>query len=631
MKKRSSVSTYCQAGKKVCTQCLGNVPIRREFCECGFQFKMNNRANNQPTQRRPFVEEVMDMDGNVLNAHEASLPQLEYIPLADDNGSLPEPLPPAQRVDLSSKIVFHQHWLKFQESHGGTVDKMPTLGKTEIDLHKLYSVVTQNGGLERVILEKKLQQVSRSVPELGASTNPQLALRVMYLRYLASFERKFFWGVDSPAVREIQTGPQTRSEAHHKQQAAAQQIQHHSHGTNTDYNLTELPQPHKRQKLSHKDLEDHLLLRISSSLLSTHKVDVHWAINSFNLISSDPKITIILPKFQVLLSAISRHFSRYLELARRSTEPSPQAFRSIGVAPEYASVLGHGDGSGYFFDFQPIQDPQDEESFFVRECTLRLLFSLSNITATPINLQTLAQNSHSLLDQILDFLSTDSFCPLVASQALVLLSTFAEKVEIRRADFRPEQTTPIRTSTATSVGAPAFPARWTAAVGVITAICCDESAATSLTQAALETISKLSRQDANVDFLTDTLPACLYPRIVNLLHSQFHSVALLTIHALSHYPHAIKLQLAEHPHLLSSLVPLLFRPDSQRQAAATLMNLSLEDSILESLCLRFSRQITEAMVHEPKVAAILAELPVRSRDFPWSGLQIDAEPAALPS
>ncbi|XP_073104421.1 high mobility group B protein 9-like [Elaeis guineensis] len=110
------------------------------------------------------------------------------------------PLPLYSHEDVvKDRALFMDSMRRFHHSMG-TKLSIPVLGGKEIDLHLLYKEVTQRGGLEKVILEKKLREVVMAFSFPPTTTSASFVLRNHYLSLLHHYEQVYFFGAQGPPV-----------------------------------------------------------------------------------------------------------------------------------------------------------------------------------------------------------------------------------------------------------------------------------------------------------------------------------------------------------------------------------------------------------------------------------------------
>ncbi len=86
---------------------------------------------------------------------------------------------------------FFRRLLSFHENRGTPIQKMPILGKREVDLFELFERVQQRGGIREVVLNRKWPEIVKLMPLPKTCTNAGFSLKLLYQRYLLDYERVF--------------------------------------------------------------------------------------------------------------------------------------------------------------------------------------------------------------------------------------------------------------------------------------------------------------------------------------------------------------------------------------------------------------------------------------------------------
>ncbi|KAG0498800.1 hypothetical protein HPP92_003491 [Vanilla planifolia] len=82
----------------------------------------------------------------------------------------------------------------------GTKFMIPVIGGKDLNLHQLYVEVTQRGGLEKVIVEKRWREVIVIFNFPPTTTSASFVLRKYYLSLLHHFEQVYFFGARGALV-----------------------------------------------------------------------------------------------------------------------------------------------------------------------------------------------------------------------------------------------------------------------------------------------------------------------------------------------------------------------------------------------------------------------------------------------
>ncbi|CAL1410854.1 unnamed protein product [Linum trigynum] len=102
----------------------------------------------------------------------------------------------------------------------GTKFMIPIIGGKELDLHRLFVEVTQRGGIQKILDEKRWKEVTATFNFPSTATNASFVLRKYYMSLLQHYEQLYFfraqgWNVAASAASLQNPSPQN--------QAAAQQ------------------------------------------------------------------------------------------------------------------------------------------------------------------------------------------------------------------------------------------------------------------------------------------------------------------------------------------------------------------------------------------------------------------------
>ncbi|XP_026656041.1 high mobility group B protein 9-like [Phoenix dactylifera] len=110
----------------------------------------------------------------------------------------PAPLVSHQEV-VRDRSVFMDSLRQFHAAMG-TKFMVPVIGGKDLDLHLLYILVTQKGGIEKVIVEKKWREVISAFNFPRTTTSASFVLRKYYLSLLHQYEQVYFFGAQGPLI-----------------------------------------------------------------------------------------------------------------------------------------------------------------------------------------------------------------------------------------------------------------------------------------------------------------------------------------------------------------------------------------------------------------------------------------------
>jgi len=103
---------------------------------------------------------------------------------------------------LETREIFMEHLRKFMKERGTPVSRIPQLGHKELDFHLLYKAVIARGGVEQVIRNRQWKEISTMFNFPSTCTNAGYTLRVTYLKFLFSYEQKFFFGKEDVVTHD---------------------------------------------------------------------------------------------------------------------------------------------------------------------------------------------------------------------------------------------------------------------------------------------------------------------------------------------------------------------------------------------------------------------------------------------
>nr|XP_029116864.1 high mobility group B protein 9 isoform X6 [Elaeis guineensis] len=110
----------------------------------------------------------------------------------------PAPLVSHEEV-VSDRSVFMDTLRQFHATMG-TKFMVPVIGGKDLDLHLLYILVTQKGGIEKVIVEKRWREVIAAFNFPRTTTSASFVLRKYYLSLLHQYEQVYFFGAQGPLI-----------------------------------------------------------------------------------------------------------------------------------------------------------------------------------------------------------------------------------------------------------------------------------------------------------------------------------------------------------------------------------------------------------------------------------------------
>lgn len=103
------------------------------------------------------------------------------------------PLPEAEYIDIiQNSYLFLEKLHNFHTSFGSKF-KVPTIGGTALDLHRLFVEVTSRGGIEKVVKDRKWKEVTMIFKYPSTITSASFVLRKYYQSLLYHFEQVYYF------------------------------------------------------------------------------------------------------------------------------------------------------------------------------------------------------------------------------------------------------------------------------------------------------------------------------------------------------------------------------------------------------------------------------------------------------
>ncbi|XP_065059819.1 uncharacterized protein LOC135687237 [Rhopilema esculentum] len=90
--------------------------------------------------------------------------------------------------DDPERKTFLDDYFEFMRKRGTPVNRIPIMAKQILDLHQLYRLVVQHGGLVQVIKNKQWSKITRGLNLPASITSAAFTLRTQYLKYLYTYE-----------------------------------------------------------------------------------------------------------------------------------------------------------------------------------------------------------------------------------------------------------------------------------------------------------------------------------------------------------------------------------------------------------------------------------------------------------
>ncbi|GAB2230064.1 hypothetical protein Droror1_Dr00014320 [Drosera rotundifolia] len=112
----------------------------------------------------------------------------------------PYPAPEADNDEIVHDASLFSEKLRRFHASFNTELSFPNIGGKELDLHRLFVQVTSRGGLEKVIRERKWEEVVSGFDFPLTVKNASFALRRYYLSLLYHFEQAYYFRKTVPTV-----------------------------------------------------------------------------------------------------------------------------------------------------------------------------------------------------------------------------------------------------------------------------------------------------------------------------------------------------------------------------------------------------------------------------------------------
>ncbi|ONK72824.1 uncharacterized protein A4U43_C04F23610 [Asparagus officinalis] len=122
------------------------------------------------------------------------------VSMANDVHPKVYPPPLLSHVEVSTNPIAFYDTLRRLHSALGSRFMIPVIGGKELNLHQLYVQVTQRGGLEKVILERRWRDVIATFDFPPTTTSASFVLRKYYLSLLHHYEQLYFFRTQGPLV-----------------------------------------------------------------------------------------------------------------------------------------------------------------------------------------------------------------------------------------------------------------------------------------------------------------------------------------------------------------------------------------------------------------------------------------------
>ncbi|CAG8452200.1 8073_t:CDS:2 [Acaulospora morrowiae] len=126
----------------------------------------------------------------------------------------PRPIKPIE--DSIERTQEYNDFMKdleeFHKAHGTPLQKEPVLGSKKLDLYRIYNMVIENGGCEKICLEKSWKKICEPFNFPATCTNSAYVMKNVYIKFLEAYELEKHWGKKVPyggIPQRPQTTPST--------------------------------------------------------------------------------------------------------------------------------------------------------------------------------------------------------------------------------------------------------------------------------------------------------------------------------------------------------------------------------------------------------------------------------------
>ena len=201
--------------------------------------------------------------------------------------------------------------------------KFPKIaGLSDIDLYKLYELVTGKGGWMKVNSKNEWSEIEKEIGFPEKCVNSELALKHIYIRFFDKYERFNFLGEEKDRIDEDEEENRHKRWSARALHSIPQSYNHSSHNISDSVRIssklsTDLYQPSEYDKLT-------------LSLLSPLPNEQDFSINVLTLMSNECKQTLRLGKCPRLISILLAHAGVFEQHNMR------EMFRDF-----YSKIRGH--------------------------------------------------------------------------------------------------------------------------------------------------------------------------------------------------------------------------------------------------------------------------------------------------
>ncbi|RHZ47149.1 hypothetical protein Glove_590g40 [Diversispora epigaea] len=112
----------------------------------------------------------------------------------------PRPIKPVEdSIERTQEYYdFMKDLEEFHKAHGTPLQKEPVLGSKKLDLYRIYKMVIENGGCEKICLEKSWKKICEPFNFPATCTNSAYVMKNVYIKFLEAYEMEKHWGKRVP-------------------------------------------------------------------------------------------------------------------------------------------------------------------------------------------------------------------------------------------------------------------------------------------------------------------------------------------------------------------------------------------------------------------------------------------------
>lgn len=233
-----------------------------------------------------------------VSRHDKTCPTCNYRFMRQDGL---EPLPPSRRREWPHRDEFEEELFRLNMDSGMTrAKRQPTVGGRDLDFYRFYHLVTDLGGYELVVENRQMKLVAERLGVQRSVTNAPHMLRQNYVKYLANFERVYFFGLEAqrmdpmggmlPENTDPIAGPYSNMPPAPVLPVSTASLT--PSGSKTLHPVANEPDV-LRMSGTHGAHEFQILQRVCRSLETGNLIQITWALNTLGLLLGYPGRSIL--------------------------------------------------------------------------------------------------------------------------------------------------------------------------------------------------------------------------------------------------------------------------------------------------------------------------------------------------